>query len=188
MWSRKWQRLDVISCIKQRVLFRPICDSPVTKYFSLASYPEPTPSDLSNRRSDPYQGECKTQIIESSYNPQQFRLSSWCLPSPAWGLIVVKQSFSEWIFLLQVGNGARNILREFHTHFPMGTASDLRKVVSRPSQVRTCLTRRKGLMSHFRNWNHTLIFMDKYFLHMKSQPKLLPKAGRTYKQETTVNK
>jgi hypothetical protein len=53
MWSRKWQRLEGISCIKQRVLLRPTCSWTVLKHFSLASDPEPTPWDLSNTRSDP---------------------------------------------------------------------------------------------------------------------------------------
>jgi hypothetical protein len=50
----KWQRLEGISCIKQRVLLlRPGCDSPLPKNFSLARDPEPTPWDLSSKRSDP---------------------------------------------------------------------------------------------------------------------------------------
>jgi hypothetical protein len=50
------------------------------------------------------------------------------------------------------------MLREFHTHFPLGTACDLRKVVL--------------MLSHFRNWDHALLFMDNYFLHVKSQHNL----------------
>jgi hypothetical protein len=57
MWSIKWQRLESISCIKQRVLLRQACVSPVTKHFSLACDPEPTPWDLNNRRSDPLPGD-----------------------------------------------------------------------------------------------------------------------------------
>jgi hypothetical protein len=31
--------------------------------------------------------------------------------------------------LLPLGNGTWSMVREFHTHFPMGTAFDLRKIV-----------------------------------------------------------
>jgi hypothetical protein len=34
----------------------------------------------------------QNQIIQSSNSPQQFRPPSWCLPSPAWGPIVVRQN------------------------------------------------------------------------------------------------
>jgi hypothetical protein len=37
----------------------PACDYPVLKHFSLARDPEPTPWDLSNRRSDPLPGKVK---------------------------------------------------------------------------------------------------------------------------------
>jgi hypothetical protein len=47
--------------------------------------------------------------------------------------------------LLLIGNVFQNILIEFHTHFPKGTAYDLRDVIHRPGQVRTHCTRRKGL-------------------------------------------
>jgi hypothetical protein len=38
MWSRKWHRQEGISYIKQRVLLRPACDSPVLKHFSSTSH------------------------------------------------------------------------------------------------------------------------------------------------------
>jgi hypothetical protein len=45
------------------------------------------------------------------------------------------------------------------------------------------------MLSHFRNWDHALLFMDKYFLHLRSQHKLyyLNKV-RTCEQGTTVKK
>jgi hypothetical protein len=38
-------------------------------------------------------------------------------------------------------------------------------------------------LSHFRNWDHALLFMDKHFLYLKSQPKLYyPNKERTCEQ------
>jgi hypothetical protein len=55
----------------------------------------------------------------------------------------------------------------------MGTPCDLRKDVFQARPGKDSLDQEKGLMlSHFKNCDHAFLFMDKYFLHMKSQPKL----------------
>jgi hypothetical protein len=42
----------------------------------------------------------------------------------------------------------------------MGTACDLRKVVFQARPGKDSLTRKKGLMSHFRKWDNSLLFMN----------------------------
>jgi hypothetical protein len=122
----------------------------------------------------PYQGEGKNQIIECSNSPQKFKPPPWCLPSPARGLSVVR-----WNLLYRMdpcsstGKWSQDYADRISHFFPWGQPVISEKLKPKLGHVRTHLTRGKGLMlSHFRNWDHALLFMGKNFLHMKFKSKL----------------
>jgi hypothetical protein len=63
----------------------------------------------------PYQGECKNQIIESRNSPQQFSSLPWCLPSLAWGLIVVKWNL---LFRIDTSSWTGKLSQEYAKRIP----------------------------------------------------------------------
>jgi hypothetical protein len=151
--------------IKKRVLLRPACDSPVLKHFSPATDPEHIPWNLTNRRSDPLPGRVQKPNNWIKEQASTVRPPPWCLPSPAWEHTVVKQN----ILCRKNPSSSTGKCRQEHAErilqsFSHGESLWSQKSCgSRPGQVRTCLTRKKGLnVSHFRNWDHALLFMDKH--------------------------